>query len=63
MSKLLIVPEAEGEGWQVWITVENTKPYWPYGLIIGRGATRDQAVAEAVQDLEARLEELQAPLV
>ncbi len=33
------------------------------GLCIGLGATRDEAVAQAVKDLEARLAELQMPPV
>ena len=48
--------------WHVWVQMEAGDPRRMGGsFIIGAGATRDEAVASAVQDLEAALEELQGP--
>jgi hypothetical protein len=61
MSRLLIHEET-GDDWQVWISLDDHDPLNdPFGFIIGTGKTRDAAVADAVRDLEAILEQLQAP--
>lgn len=60
MSKLLIDEDANGH-FTVWITLPDHDPIQDaFGFVIGVGATRAEAVADAVVDLEAALEELQA---
>jgi len=50
------------DGWQVWITLDGHDPIEDaFGFIVGTGDTRDEAVAAAVKDLEAAIEELQQP--
>ena len=52
-----------GQGeWQVWVQLVAGDPRWMgESFIIGNGPTRDAALASAVQELEAALEELQGP--
>ena len=61
MSALLITHEA-GRDWQVWITLPGHDALLdPFGFVIGSGATRQDAVGEAVADLEQLIERLQSP--
>lgn len=54
----LHVCELDGH-WQVWLNTEAPATF--DGLCVSVGATRDEAVAEAVKTLEAAVEHLQAP--
>lgn len=58
----LLITHAGAHGWEVWLTLDGHDALidWP-GFVVGRGATRDAAVAAAVKDLEVAVEELQAP--
>ncbi len=60
MSRVHLVEDSWGAGthWEVWLDTDVGEQD---GLCIGSGATRDQAVADAVTELEAALEELQHP--
>ena len=62
MSEIYVLQDNDGDGWNVWIGLEGDMPA-PQGFsfIIGSGATRDEALADAVKDLEAALEQLQQP--
>jgi hypothetical protein len=62
MSVISVLPDDAFGGWSVWINLDDGTEA-PEGLsfIIGAGTTRDEAVAEAVADLEARIAELQQP--
>lgn len=58
---LFFIEEAEDD-WHVWIGLPNhTSVFDCYTFIIGTGATRDEAAADAVKALEGCLERLQAP--
>jgi hypothetical protein len=47
--------------WQVWIALKKGNPTrMNESFIVGMGATRDEAVADAVKDLETCIDELQA---
>lgn len=65
MSRIHIVePDAHSQAWQVWISLENEHGIEQgEAFIIGSGATRDEAVAGAVADLEAQIEQLQGAAV
>lgn len=65
MSKIHVVEPSEmSPKWQVWISLDNDGGILQgEAFIIGIGATRDEAVAEAVADLEAQIEQLQAAAV
>ena len=53
----------DDSGWNVWINLDDgTTAPAGLSLIIGSGATRDEAVADAVKDLEAALDQLQQPM-
>jgi hypothetical protein len=60
-SSLLITSNGP-EDWAVWISLEDSDPltdaFW---FVIGSGATRDAAVADAVATLEEAVERLQSP--
>ena len=53
----------DGDDWDVWMNLDDGTTA-PGGLsfVIGSGATRDEAVADAVKDLEAALDQLQQPM-
>lgn len=59
---VMITVLRDGSDWNVWIALDDgtTPPSGP-SFIIGSGATRDEAVAEAVKDLEAATDQLQQP--
>ena len=49
------------DAWQVWIGLDSDSPPPDgYSFIIGVGATRDDAVAEAIADLAVAIAQLQA---
>jgi len=55
-----ITVTGEGTDWDVWINLDDGTTA-PSGLsfIIGSGATHEEAVAAAVADLEAAIDQLQ----
>lgn len=58
----LLITYCGTNDWNVWVTTDGEHPIrGPFGFIVGGGATRDEAVAEAVKDLEVAIEELQSP--
>jgi len=58
----LLITFCGTDDWSVWATTDGEHPIrGPHGFIVGIGATRDEAVASAVADLEAAVEELQLP--
>lgn len=62
MSRVVVLQHAGKH--EVWIGLDDDwHPPDGFSFIIGTGVTRDQAVAEAVADLEAALERLQQPPV
>lgn len=55
---------AYGGEWEVWLSLDDgTKAPAGLSFVIGVGATRDEAVADAVKDLEAKIQQLQQPAV
>jgi hypothetical protein len=61
MSSLLITTSGP-EDWAVWISLPKHDPLTDrWGFVIGSGATRDAAVADAVATLEQAVERLQSP--
>ncbi len=57
----LLIQRGEGD-WSVWISLPDHHPIRdPFGFIIGSGATRDEAVADAVKGLELLVDRLQGP--
>jgi hypothetical protein len=51
----------DGDDWSVWIQLEDgSKPTEGLAFVIGCGKTLDEAVADAVRDLEAAIDELHA---
>ena len=63
MSRIVIIEEPAT--YAVWIGLEDDvcAPPEGFSFVIGVGMTRDEAVAAAVQDLEAAIETLQAPVL
>lgn len=64
MKLLITSPRHEGGEWCVWCGLDEVGADPSndlYGFVIGAGRTRDEAVAQAVAELEAATEELQAP--
>jgi len=65
MSRIVIIEEPAT--YAVWIGLEDSSsviaPPEGFSFVIGVGMTRDEAVAAAVQDLEAAIETLQAPVL
>ena len=54
----------DGDQYHVWIQLTAGDPYEQHeAFIVGAGLTRDDAVAAAVQELEAAIETLQLPAV
>ncbi len=50
-----------GNGWSVWIALDGHDPMTePFGFVVGYGDTRDEAVTDAVADLEDVIETLQS---
>ena len=63
VSQVLVRQEHGSETWQVWIGLDDEDPIEGPGFIIGLAATRDEAVAEAVADLQAAVATLQGPFL
>ena len=59
MSTILVRNDPPGK-WQVWIGLGDGDPLFDDGFIVGLGATRDEALAAAVADLEAVVAQLQS---
>lgn len=58
----ILVYEAGADDWEVWIGRENEDPIEaPGGICIGQARSRDEAVAQAVANLEMVVAELQGP--
>ena len=59
---MIVVREDQPGDWQVWIGLDGDgdPSREGVGFVIGRGATRDEAVAAAVADLEAVVDQLQS---
>lgn len=49
--------------WSVWVTLDDHDPLEDaFGFVVGRGETRDDAIADAVVELEAAVVQLQGPI-
>lgn len=59
MSKVVLREDSDGE-WHVWISLEDDEPPEGLNFIIGCGATREAAIADAVQDLRDNLKTLES---
>lgn len=59
----LLVTHRSGSDYSVWISLPGHDPVLdPYGFIVGCGDTRDEAMSDAVDCLEAAIEQMQAPI-
>ena len=57
------IVQPDGKAWCVWAGLDGEDPRESlHGFIIGQGDTRDEAVADAVRELEAATERLQSPV-
>lgn len=59
----LLISSAGDHDWSVWISLPDHDPIRdPYGFVIGGGATREEAIADAVASLQDATRRLQAPV-